>query len=392
MDTPAGGTASTLDPERSAWLRLTLTPGLGPATARRLLAVFGLPDAIFAASAATLAPHAGEALARELAGPASPAQREAMQTTARWLASSPSNHLLTLADHLYPPGLLAMSDPPPVLYASGRLELLAQPGLAIVGSRSATRQGEATAEAFAAGLARAGLAIVSGLALGIDAAAHRGALDAAGGTIAVVGTGVDVVYPAANRALTARIRAQGLVLSELPLGTPAVAFNFPRRNRLIAGLARGVLVVEAALRSGSLITARLAAEQGREVFAIPGSIHSPVAKGCHRLIREGAKLVESVQDILEELRIAPAVAGSTPHDAAGSTTAASDPARESSPTKPRAPAQQTLLDALGHDPASLDTLAERTGRPAGELSALLLELELTQDVERLPGDRYQRLR
>ena len=182
------------------------------------------------------------------------------------------------------------------------------------------------------------------------------------------------------------------MLSELPLGTPAVAFNFPRRNRLIAGLARGVLVVEAALRSGSLITARLAAEQGREVFAIPGSIHSPVAKGCHRLIREGAKLVESVQDILEELRIAPAVAGSTPHDAAGSTTAASDPARESSPTKPRAPAQQTLLDALGHDPASLDTLAERTGRPAGELSALLLELELTQDVERLPGDRYQRLR
>ena len=392
MDSPAGGTASTLDPERSAWLRLTLTAGLGPATARRLLAVFGLPDAIFAASTATLAPHAGEALARELAGPASPAQREAMQATARWLASSPSNHLVTLADTLYPAGLLAMSDPPPVLYATGRIDLLAQPGLAIVGSRSATRQGEATAEAFAAGLSRAGLAIVSGLALGIDAAAHRGALDAAGGTIAVVGTGIDVVYPAANRALTARIRTQGLVLSELPLGTPAVAFNFPRRNRLIAGLARGVLVVEAALRSGSLITARLAAEQGREVFAIPGSIHSPVAKGCHRLIREGAKLVESVQDILEELRIAPAVAGSTPHDAAGSTTAATDPARESSPTKPRAPAQQALLDALGHDPASLDTLAERTGRPAGELSALLLELELTQDVERLPGDRYQRLR
>jgi DNA processing protein len=392
MDSPAGATASTLDPERSAWLRLTLTPGLGPATARRLLAVFGLPDAIFAASAATLAPHAGETLARELAGPASPAQREAMQATARWLASSPSNHLLTLADSLYPSGLLAMSDPPPLLYATGQIDLLARPGLAIVGSRSATRQGEATAEAFAAGLARAGLAIVSGLALGIDAAAHRGALDAAGGTIAVVGTGVDVVYPAANRALTARIRTQGLVLSELPLGTPAVAFNFPRRNRLIAGLARGVLVVEAALRSGSLITARLAAEQGREVFAIPGSIHSPVAKGCHRLIREGAKLVESVQDILEELRIAPAAAGAAPPDSAGSTSPVSEAPGEPSPTSARAPAPQSVLDALGHDPASLDTLAERTGRPAGELSALLLELELTQDVERLPGDRYQRLR
>lgn len=384
--------APALDPERSAWLRLTLTPGLGPATARRLLAVYGLPDAIFAASVATLTPHAGEALARELASPASPTQREAMQATARWLASSPSNHLLTLADHLYPAGLLAMSDPPPVLYAIGRIDLLAWPGLAIVGSRSATRQGEATAEAFAAGLARAGLAIVSGLALGIDAAAHRGALDAAGGTIAVVGTGADVVYPATNRALTTRIRAHGLVLSELPLGTPAIAFNFPRRNRVIAGLARGVLVVEAALRSGSLITARLAAEQGREVFAIPGSIHSPVAKGCHRLIREGAKLVESVQDILEELRIAPAVAAGIPPDTTGSAAPATDPTNESSPAEPRAPAQQTLLDALGHDPASLDALAERTGRPAGELSALLLELELTQDVERLPGDRYQRLR
>ena len=399
MNSPAGGTPSTfdhpapaLDPERSAWLRLTLTPGLGPATARRLLAVFGLPDAIFAASVATLTPHAGDAMARELAGPASPTQREAMQATARWLASSPSNHLLTLADPLYSAGLLAMSDPPPVLYAIGQLDLLARPGLAIVGSRSATRQGEATAEAFAAGLARAGLAIVSGLALGIDAAAHRGALDAAGGTIAVVGTGADVVYPATNRALTTRIRAQGLVLSELPLGTPAIAFNFPRRNRLIAGLARGVLVVEAALRSGSLITARLAAEQGREVFAIPGSIHSPVAKGCHRLIREGAKLVESVQDILEELRIAPAVTAAIPASTTGSAATAADPPSEASPAEPRAPAQQALLDALGHDPASLDALAERTGRPAGELSALLLELELTQDVERLPGDRYQRLR
>lgn len=383
-----------LDPERSAWLRLTLTPGLGPATARRLLAVFGLPDAIFAASATTLAPHAGEALARELAGPASAAQREAMQATARWLAHSPSHHLLTLADRLYPPGLLEMSDPPPLLYAAGRLDLLTRPALAIVGSRSATRQGEATAEAFAAGLARAGLSIVSGLALGIDAAAHRGALEAGGGTIAVVGTGADVIYPAAHRALTARIREHGLVLSEVPLGTPAIAFNFPRRNRLIAGLSRGVLVVEAALRSGSLITARLAAEQGREVFAIPGSIHSPVAKGCHRLIREGAKLVESVQDVLEDLRI-DSRASSAGDNAPGAAPGAACPpamADAAPDAVQRDPAQQALLDALGHDPVSLDALAERTGRPAGELSALLLELELAQDIERLPGDRYQRLR
>ena len=382
-----------LDPERSAWLRLTLTPGLGPATARRLLAVFGLPDAIFAASATTLAPHAGEALARELAGRPNAAQREAMQATARWLAQSPSHHLLTLADRLYPPGLLAMSDPPPLLYAAGRLELLTRPALAIVGSRSATRQGEATAEAFAAGLARAGLSIVSGLALGIDAAAHRGALEAGGGTIAVVGTGADVIYPAAHRALTARIRERGLVLAEVPLGTPAIAFNFPRRNRLIAGLSRGVLVVEAALRSGSLITARLAAEQGREVFAIPGSIHSPVAKGCHRLIREGAKLVDSVQDVLEDLRIdnrTGSAGGSAP--GSGRDAARSSEGSDMADAAPRDPARQALLDALGHDPVSLDALAERTGQPAGELSALLLELELAQDIERLPGDRYQRLR
>jgi DNA processing protein len=280
-----------------------------------------------------------------------------------------------------------MADPPPLLYAIGRIDLLAQPALAIVGSRSATQQGAATAESFAAGLARAGLTVVSGLALGIDAAAHRGALKAAadgarGSTIAVVGTGIDLVYPASNRPLTEQIRREALVLSELALGTPAIAHNFPRRNRLIAGLARGVLVVEAALRSGSLITARLAAEQGREVFAIPGSIHSPVAKGCHRLIKDGAKLVESVQDILEELRLeAGAIAASDAAATMQTATHADLPA-----------AQAGVLAALGHDPVDLDQLAQRTQRPAGELTALLLELELAQHVERLPGNRYQRLR
>jgi len=373
------------DDERRGWLRLALTPGIGPATARALLAAFGLPDTVFAARAAQLAPVVGEALARTLAAPAPAAQAQAIDAAIAWLEREPGRHLLTLADATYPRALLATADPPPLLYAHGRLELLAQPSLAIVGSRNATQQGAATAESFAAGLARAGVTIASGLALGIDAAAHRGALRAAaegarGATIAVVGTGIDLDYPSANRALAERIRSEALMLSELPLGTPAIAHNFPRRNRLIAGLARGVLVVEAALRSGSLITARLAAEQGREVFAIPGSIHSPLAKGCHRLIRDGAKLVESVHDVLEELRLGPAA-----------EPAAEPFAQETAPAA-LPPAQDEVLAALGHDPVDLDRLAQRTQRPAGELTALLFELELAQHVERLPGNRYQRLR
>ncbi len=369
------------DGERRGWLRLALTPGIGPATARALLAAFGLPDAVFAARPAQLAPVVGEALARALAAPAPPAQAQAIETAVDWLEREPGRHLLTLADDHYPRALLAMADPPPLLYAHGRLELLAQPALAIVGSRNATQQGAATAESFAAGLARAGVTIASGLALGIDAAAHRGALRAAaegarGATIAVVGTGIDLDYPRAHRALADQIRTEGLMLSELPLGTPAIAHNFPRRNRLIAGLARGVLVVEAALRSGSLITARLAAEQGREVFAIPGSIHSPLAKGCHRLIRDGAKLVESVHDVLEELRL----------------ETAAEPLAPAAAPEALPPAQDQVLAALGHDPVDLDRLAQRTQRPAGELTALLFELELAQHVERLPGNRYQRLR
>ena len=363
--------------ERAAWLRLTLTPDLGPRSARTLLAAFGLPQAVFAAPRAALAGHVPEGLAAALAVPAAAEVGAAVRAAERWLALEPSAHaLVTLADADYPPLLLATVDPPPVLFAAGRRELLLRPSLAIVGSRSATAQGAANAEAFAHHLAGAGLTIVSGLALGIDAAAHRGALKAAAegvdaSTIAVLGTGVDVAYPASNRPLFEAIRNRGLLLSEFALGTPGIAHNFPRRNRIISGLVRGVLVVEAALRSGSLITARLAAESGREVFALPGSIHSPTARGCHRLIKEGAKLVESAQDILDELRI----------DAdAGERRA------------PRPPAHGALLAALGFDPVDLDTLAARTGRDAGSLAAELLELELSQDVERLPGNRYQRLR
>jgi len=363
--------------ERAAWLRLTLTPEVGPRTARALLAAFGLPTAIFEAGVAALGKHVPERLARTLAAEPDTALREAIQATEDWLARDPSHALLTLADAEYPQALLAIADPPPLLFAIGRRELLNRPAFAIVGSRNATRQGEASAEAFAQALARAGLTIASGLALGIDAAAHRGALksESDASTIAVVGTGVDVIYPPAQKALALEIRRRGVVVSEFPLGTPGIAYNFPRRNRLIAGLARGVLVVEAALRSGSLITARLAADAGREVFAVPGSIHSPLAKGCHRLIKEGAKLAESAQDVLEELRLAPA----------GVPTAAAPAA---APT----PAQAALLDALGFDPVDLDALAARTGRDAGGLTADLLELELAQHVERLPGNRYQRLR
>jgi DNA processing protein len=361
--------------ERAAWLRLIATPGLGPRTARHLLACFGLPDAIFEAGVPALLRAVPEPLARQLAAPPSAEIEATVDATEQWLQAAPNHALISLADNAYPRLLLDTADPPPVLFAIGRTELLNRPALAIVGSRNATQQGISNAEAFAAALARAGVTIVSGLALGIDTAAHRGALDADSdsSTIAVVGTGVDAIYPASNRALTQRIRADGLVISEFPLRTPAIAHNFPRRNRIIGGLARGVLVVEAALRSGSLITARLAAESGREVFAVPGSIHSPLAKGCHRLIRDGAKLVESAHDIAEDLgleRVAAPAAGARVE------------------TGPHA----ELLALLGHDPVDLDTLAQRSGRDAADLSAALLELELAQDVERLPGNRYQRLR
>jgi DNA processing protein len=374
--------------ERAAWLRLALTPGVGPRTARELLGAFGLPQAVFAAGTTALARVVAAPLAHTLSAAPDAALLEAIDQAERWLAAAAHRRLLTLADADYPQGLLASADPPAVLFAQGRVDLLNRPSLAIVGARSATQQGAATAEAFAAALARAGLTIVSGLALGIDSAAHRGALKAAAegaaaSTIAVLGTGIDLVYPASNRALHEQIGAEGVLLSELPLGTPPAAHNFPRRNRLIAALARGVLVVEAALRSGSLITARLAAEAGREVFAIPGSIHSPLARGCHRLIKDGAKLVESAQDVLGELRWSGADANSP-----GAAGVPADARGGGSADGPHA----ALLAALGHDPVDIDQLAERTGLQTGALSAALLQLELTQDVERLPGNRYQRLR
>jgi len=354
------------DPGLAAWLRLTLPAGIGGETQRKLLTAFGLPEAVFSAgySAVRSVIGAKADLLFDFSDPA------AVDRNIEW-SRQPGNRILTLADADYPPSLLEIADPPPLLYVRGNPALLLQPGLAIVGSRNATPQGNQTAESFARKLAATGLTIVSGLALGIDAAAHRGALAAAGNTIAVIGTGPDRIYPARNRELALEIAERGAIVSEFPIGTPALAANFPKRNRLIAGLSRGVLVVEAATESGSLITARLAADQGREVFAIPGSIHSPVARGCHRLIKQGAKLVETAADVLEELTIS--IASTSP--------AAPRPIIDEHP----------LLAALGHDPANLDELVARTGQAADQLLITLLELELSGQIAPLPGNRYQRL-
>ncbi len=366
--------------ELGDWLRLVLTDGVGPQTARELLSRFGLPDHVLGAGFPALQKCVPEKIAYALSGSADEALQAQIDKTLAW-AAEPGNHVLTWADEAYPASLLAIPDPPPLLYAKGRIELLSRPALAIVGSRSASVQGMQNAERFAHTLSGSGLTVVSGLALGIDAAAHIGACSSEpgqGSTIAITGTGLDLVYPAKHRSLAHRIADQGCLLSEYPLGTPAIASNFPRRNRLISGLSLGVLVVEAALQSGSLITARSALEQGRDVFAIPGSIHSPLAKGCHQLIRQGAKLVESAQDILEELRW-PAVA------------APARPAAASSPPPALDAPSARVLQAAGHDPASFEQLAERSGLAAADVQSALLTLELDGLLARLPDGRYQKM-
>jgi len=375
--------------ELAGWLRLSLTTGIGDGAARRLLAAFGLPENVFAQTHDALRQVVTAAQADALQQPPQGLQAQIDQTW-QWLQPAPEDgvtrRLVTLGDAGYPASLLEMADPPLMLYVLGADTFdLTQLGhsIAVVGSRNPTPQGAANARAFARALGEAGLPVVSGLALGVDGAAHQGALEAAGdaprlATVAVVGTGLDRVYPARHRELAQRVARQGLIVSEFPLGTPPLTQNFPKRNRLIAGLARGTLVVEAALQSGSLITARLTSEQGKEVFAIPGSIHSPQSRGCHALIRQGAKLVESVADILEEL---PALsAGGAAAPTATNGDAGAVPAAREEP----------LLDALGFDPVSLDALSARTGWGAAALQARLLELELDGHVARLPGGLFQR--
>lgn len=355
--------------ENQAWLRLTMSAGVGPRTARLLLGAFGLPQYIFSASAAALTEIVPERIANILLAPIGSDMQTQIANTLRW-SELQGNHLLTLADAEYPEWLLEIPDPPPLLYVSGQLALLRSPSLAVVGSRNATAQGICNSMHFSETLSRAGLTIVSGLALGIDTAAHEGGLRGIGSTVAVTGTGLDTVYPARNRALARKIEAAGCIVSEYPLGTPPLAANFPRRNRIISGLARAVLVVEAAARSGSLITARMAAEQGRDVFAIPGSINAPLSKGCHHLIKQGAHLAETAQEVIAELgwQLPPATpvsAGPLPANA--------------------------LLHAMGFDPVHADVLAQRCGLDAGTLNADLLLLELDGRVELLPSGMYRRL-
>ena len=357
------------DSDRDAWLRLTLINGLGGASIRQLLSAFGTPQQVFDTGVLELRRHvAAEIAAVITAG----GNEDAARKTLDWL-QDPANHIVTLGDEDYPKLLLQIPDPPPLLYVKGNPEFLNRFSVAIVGSRNASAQGTSNAENFARALSDAGITVVSGLALGIDAAAHRGGLAGKASSIAVVGTGLDVVYPARNRALAHALAEGGAMLSEFPLGTPALAANFPRRNRLISGLSRGCVVIEAALQSGSLITARLANEQGREVFALPGSIHSPLSKGCHRLIKEGAKLVDDVNDILEEFNFRPASTESVPAHAVGG------------------PATK-LFDLMGYDPCAIDALTLRADMTVDDIAGALLELELSGLIEKLPGNKYRRVR
>jgi DNA processing protein len=384
--------------ELGAWLRLVLTPGVGPESARRLLAAFGEPPAIFQQTETALCQvvSAKQAQALHLMPDGC---ADLMRDTLDWMqaGSGEGRCVLTLGDANYPASLLDIPDPPLMLYALGQTAQLAtlraQQALAVVGSRNPTPQGAENARAFACSLAASGLTVVSGLALGVDGAAHEGALQGALSsgfhtgatgrlaTIAVVGTGLDRVYPRQHRDLAHRIAQNGLILSEYPLGTPPLAPNFPRRNRLISGLSQATLVVEAALQSGSLITAKQALEQGRDVMAIPGSIHSTQAKGCHALIKQGAKLVESAQDVLEELRL--------PATGAQHVLDLEEPSRQDAPTGQDP--ERELLRTLGHDPVGLDALQARCGWPTAQLQAQLLELELMGQVGRLPGGLFQRL-
>lgn len=372
--------------ELSAWLVLARAPGLHAGALRPLLGLLHSPASILKASPAALrAAGAPSALFDWLQARAGGDDQDRLARDLRWLAVE-GHHFIPWGTANYPALLEQLPDAPVGLFVRGDPEVLALPQLAMVGSRSPTPAGRDTASSFAAHLARCGLTITSGLAAGIDAACHRGALEAGGWTIAVCGTGLDIDYPDTNAALAASIAAKGALISEFPLGTPPVRHNFPRRNRLISGLSLGTLIVEAATRSGSLITARLAGEQGRAVFAIPGSIHNPLARGCHQLIRQGATLVETAQDILNELSpLLPETGGIAP---AASARPAVPAEADAGPVLDKD--YKILLDALGFEPASVDTLVARTGLKAEEVASMLLILELEARIEPCPGGLYVR--
>ncbi len=379
-----------VDDSLAAWLALDYTAQLPAEAIKAWLGVLGSPQAVVQATHHQLTLIASEAAATALKSP-SDERRAKRQSTIdaalAWLSAPDyhgTRHILTWDHPAYPVHLLTIADPPMVLFVQGNPAALSQPAVGIVGARNATAQGIANARVFAQSLADKQVTVISGMALGIDAAAHEGALNASSNplaTVAVVGTGIDRVYPAAHRDLAHRIAAQGAVVSEFAIGAPPLAHHFPRRNRLISGLSRGVLVVEAALRSGSLITARVAGEQGREVLAIPGSIHAPLSKGCHQLIKQGAKLVESAQDVLEELRLDQFDSGATAPNQSKQT---------SKSVKPQA-SDDAVLRAMGFEPMDIDQLSAATAMPAGDLLARLTELELFGQIEAIAGGRYQQI-
>jgi len=353
-------------PNTLARLRLALIPGLGPATQRALVQRFGSAAAAFERRAA-VEQFAGPDVAQVLALGPDPVL---VERALRWQEES-SRRLIAFEDADYPALLREIHDPPGMLYAIGDVGLLQRVIVAVVGSRNATPQGLRDARDMARALSDAGLAIVSGLALGIDAAAHEGGLEGAGSSVAVTGTGADVSYPRRNRELARRLMDHGCVVTEFPLGTPPASGNFPRRNRLISGLARGVLVVEANEKSGSLVTARCALLQNREVLAMPGSIHSPLAKGCHKLIKEGAALAEGANDVLDALRLPRVDAG------------LSRPGEKTSP--------DPLLHEIGFAPLSPDQIALRTGLPAAMVAAQLSRLQIAGRIEEVAGGKFQRV-
>jgi len=352
------------------WVELSRISGVESHTFCQLLQAFGSPKAVFEASLTALQLIVSEKISLEIKRGVDDAL---LVQTREWL-SVPNNFIVTLADEGYPKSLLEIADPPPLFHAKGNIRLLSQASIAIVGSRNASVQGEKNAHEFAYALANQGLCIVSGLALGIDGAAHRGALAATGATIAVLGTGLDIVYPAKHRDLAHQIVEHGLMISEFPLGTPSKAQNFPKRNRIISGLSLGCLVVEANVQSGSQITARFAGEQGREVFAIPGSIHSPTAKGCHQLIKQGAKLVDCIQDVLDELSL-------KPYNQPQNALQESEDLDEVHP----------LLAFVSYEPTALESIVQQSRLTVGQVSSMLMLLELEGKVASLAGGLYQRI-
>lgn len=373
----------------SAWLRLLLTPGVGRATARKLISAFEWPTEIFARSPAELSQVVSEKVVQALLT-TPPDLLGHVQRTEAWLDQAPNRYVLSLGCMGFPIALLDFEDPPVLLFAEGEISIINQSdaapkAISIVGTRNPTPQGSQDAMSFASHLAGHGFAIISGLALGIDAAAHEGALAVDGKTIAVVATGLDLVYPKQHRSLAMRISDQGLLLSEHLLGTEPIAANFPQRNRIISGLSLGTLVVEAAVQSGSLITARMALEQGKEVFAIPGSIHSPMSKGCHLLIKQGAKLVETAEDITEEFQglFASPIGSKIQNHFFGDSSSISKGDLTS--------AQLELLQNMGHAPISLECLQNISGLDMANLQVRLLDLELAGQVARMPGGNFQRI-